>query len=489
MTLAERIVRGAKASLGATMLDILTNAALVVLLTRVLLTPNEYGQLNFVLSALGVVTILATLGIPKSTARYVTEFAETDPGQVPHVVKKSVVFLGSLVAAVSVATLLLGRPVANALGTPSVVPYLLAGSLYVVGRAGRTYFTALFQGFNRVTYSATVSSVASASRLPFVVAFVVLGFGVGGALFGYVASGVLATFVGAYIAYTKFYSKYDAADEPDADLSKRLLEYSIPLTATRGANVLDKKVDTLLVGVLLNMTAVGYYTVAKQVSDFVAAPASSFGYAVSPALGEQSSKDEIERAATLYEQSLEYVLVAYLPAVVGLVLVADPMIRYVFGTDYLGAVPVVQVFAGFMLVNAVNKVTSDGLDYLGRARSRAIIKSAMAVSNFCLNLVLIPVLGVVGAALATVATYTVYTLSNVYFIHQELAFDVPTVLRTLGAVALVTVAMAGTVWVALPYVSGLPTLFATVFLGGATWAALSVAGGILDVRKVANLLT
>jgi len=489
MSLVDRIARGVKAMLGARVLNLASNGILIVLLTRVLLDPEQFGQLNFVLSALGVVTILATLGLPKSAARYVTEFSETDPGQVPHVVRKSLTFILALVVVVAGGTLLLGRAVANALGTPSLVPFLLAGSLFVAARALTKYFSALFQGFNRVTYSATVSAVTSVSRLPLVAGFVVLGFGVGGALYGYVASFALAAGVGGYIAYTRFYADYEAADAPADDLSKRLLEYSVPLTATRGANVLDKKVDTLLVGVLLNMTAVGYYTIAKQVSDFVSAPASSFGYTVSPALGEQSSKDQTERAAKLYEQSLEYVLLAYVPAVVGLILVADPMVRYVFGTDYLGAVPVLQVFSGFMLVNAVNKVTSDGLDYLGRARSRAIIKSAMAVSNAGLNLLLIPLLGVVGAAIATVITYTIYTLSNVYFIHQELTIRFGFVLRRLAVTCLVTVAMAAAVWLALPYVTGLLTLFGAVFLGFGTWAALSVAGGILDVRRVAKLLT
>jgi O-antigen/teichoic acid export membrane protein len=489
MSLVDRIARGVKAMLGARVLNLASNGILIVLLTRVLLDPEQFGQLNFVLSALGVVTILATLGLPKSAARYVTEFSETDPGQVPHVVRKSLTFILALVVVVAGGTLLLGRAVANALGTPSLVPFLLAGSLFVAARALTKYFSALFQGFNRVTYSATVSAVTSVSRLPLVAGFVVLGFGVGGALYGYVASFALAAGVGGYIAYTRFYADYEAADAPADDLSKRLLEYSVPLTATRGANVLDKKVDTLLVGVLLNMTAVGYYTIAKQVSDFVSAPASSFGYTVSPALGEQSSKDQTERAAKLYEQSLEYVLLAYVPAVVGLILVADPMVRYVFGTDYLGAVPVLQVFSGFMLVNAVNKVTSDGLDYLGRARSRAIIKSAMAVSNAGLNLLLIPLLGVVGAAIATVITYTIYTLSNVYFIHQELTIRFGFVLRRLAITCLVTVAMAAAVWLTLPYVTGLLTLFGAVFLGFGTWAALSVAGGILDVRRVAKLLT
>ncbi|WP_232702081.1 flippase [Halobacterium wangiae] len=488
MTLAERLSRGAKATFGGNLVGMLSNAALIVLLTRVFLTPEEFGELNFVLSAVGVLAIFATLGLPKSAARYVTEFTETAPKQVPHVVRRSVVYLAALVAVVSGGTLVLGRPVANLIGVPSLVPYLLVAALYVAVSAFSSFFGSLFQGFNRVTWTAATRIITRVGQLVFVVAFIMLGYGVVGALFGYIAGLAVSTVFGGYVVYTRFYSTYERADEPAERLSRRLLEYSIPLTATRGANVLDKKVDTILVGVLLNMTAVGYYTLAKQVSNFVAMPAASFGFTLSPALGEQKNKQNVERASRLYEQSLEYVLLAYVPAVVGLALVADPMVRYIFGTDYLGAVPVVQVFGGFILVNAVNKITSDGLDYLGRARSRAIVKTVMSVSNFGLNLLLIPIIGVVGAAIATVLTYTVYTLSNVYFIHQELTIRIPRVARRLGIICLVTAGMALAVLVVLPYVSGILSLLAAVLLGAATWASLSIAGGVLDVQKVTNFL-
>jgi O-antigen/teichoic acid export membrane protein len=242
------------------------------------------------------------------------------------------------------------------------------------------------------------------------------------------------------------------------------------------------------VGVILSPVAVGYYTVAKQVSEFTAVPVSAFGFTVSPALGEQAAAGNVDRAARLYEESLRHVLLFYLPAATGLVLVAPPLVRHVFGTDYLPAVPVLQVFAGFIVVNAVNKVTNDGLDYLGRARSRAVAQGSMAGANAVLNVLLLPVLGVVGAAIATVLTYSVYTAANVYFIHQELspalwalASDTGTVLVVAGGMGLLVLAL-------LPYVSGVGSLLAVVAAGGATWAALAVLTGLLDVERVVGFL-
>ncbi|WP_313696278.1 flippase [Halorarum halobium] len=488
MVSTDRLSRGVKAIFGAGVVRMVSNALLVVLLTRFLLTTEGYGRLNFALSVLTIVSIFATLGLPKSAARYITDFAETDPGQIPHIIRRSVLYLGVITVVLSVAVVVVGRPAARLLDEPRIVPFLLVGAVYIGSRSGTKYLGSIFQGFNQVTWTAVVKVISSVSRLVFVAAFVLLGFGAVGALAGYVASFVLASVVGFGALYVDFYRRYEPAPEMEEGLTRRMLEYAVPLTATRGANVLDKRVDTVLVGLLMNMTAVGYYTVAKQVSDFVSMPAASFGFTISPALGEQKSGDRLDRAASLYERSLQYVLLAYVPATVGLILVAEPMVRYVFGTPYLEAVPVVQVFSGFIFVNAINKVTSDGLDYLGRARSRAVVKTATAVANFLLNLVLIPTMGVVGAAIATVITYTVYTGANVWVIHSELEFSLRRVARHAGIVCLVTAGMGAVVVSVLPMVSGILTLVGAVVVGLLVWSVLSVAGGVLDVREVAEFI-
>jgi len=488
MSLADRIVRGLKATLAAQVVHTVSNAALVLLLTRYLLTPEGYGRLNFALSTLAVVAIFGTLGLPKSVARYVTEFSETDPGQIPHLLARSLAYLLGLLAIVGVVLAVSSRHLADFLGDPALAPFLLLGVAHVACRGTATYLRLVFQGFNRVDYSALLRSISSVSRLAFAVALVLLGFGALGALGGYVAGFAIAVAVGLTLLYARFYSDIQPAERVTDGLSRRLLEYSVPLTATRGANVLDRRVDMVLVGTLLNTTAVGYYALAKQIGQFASVPAASLGFTISPAVGEQSAGDRRDRAARLYEESLEFVLLLYLPAALGLALVAAPLVRHVFGTDFLPAVPVVQTFGAYVLVNAVNKITADGLDYLGRARSRAIAKGAMAVANFLLNLALIPVMGVVGAAVATVATYTVYTGLNVYVIHDELSLRLDHIGRRLAGVTGVSVGMAAAVVAAIPHVSGVVTLGGVVALGVVVWAALAIGTGLLDVRRIVSLL-
>ncbi len=486
MELSERISRGIKATLGANIIDVAANGLLIIILARYLLTPDEYGMLYFAISILGVVGIFGTLGLPSSIARYVAEYAESDPTQLRYILSFSLLVLAILSGLVGLVVTLSSPLIARYLEEPGLAPLLALGIGYIFMQAMRKYLTKSFQGFNRVDYSALVSSTSALSRIVFVVAFVLLGFGAVGALAGYVAGFLVAVVIGFIILYWKFYQTHDPALTPEEGLRKRILEYSVPLTATRGAGVLDKQVDTILVGIFLTPAAVGFYTIAKQVSEVCITPAKALGFTVSPAYGEQQAGDRSEQAARLYEQSLEGVLLLYVPAVVGLVLIAEPMIQYVFGPEYLEAAIVLQIMALYVLASAITQITSDGLDFLGRARERAIAKSITAIANVVLNILLIPTIGLIGAPIATVITYSIYTGANVFIIGNELPIQFGTAARTTLGVSTVSVVMGVCVYLLLPHVSGLISLLAVVGLGIAVWAFLGALGGLLDLRKAVD---
>lgn len=484
MSVADRIKRGVSASLGANLVDTAVNALLIVVLARYLLSPDEYGLLFYALSVIGVVAMFGTLGIPSSAGRYVTEYGELDRDQIRYVIRSSLVTLLGLAVAVGLAVSLASPLIADFLDEPGLAPILAAGVGYIVFQSLRSLVVSIFQGLNRVDLSALVNAINAVVRFLAVVALVLVGLGAVGAFLGYVVGFALGTAVGAVILYREFYRTYDSSVPREEGLVRRLLEYSVPLTATRGATVLDKRVDTILVGVLINPVAVAYYTVGKQVAQVAVTPATSLGYTISPTVGEQKAGKQETRAARVYERSFEAIMILYIPAVVGLFLVADPLVRYVFGADYVGGVVVVQVLSVYVLVNAVSRITSDALDFLGRARHRAIIKTTMAVANFLLNLLLIPTLGVAGAAIATVITHSGYVGTNVVIISRELPLEFGRIGRSIAVVTAVSLVMGVGVAALLPYVSGLPSLVAVVGAGVGIWAGLSVGTGLVDVDEI-----
>ena len=488
MSLSQRISRGLKATLLSRIIKAGTNAAMIIVLARYLLGRDEYGLLYFALSVIGVITIFATLGLPKSTARYVNEYLEEDPSQIPLILRRSLAYIVTLAVLVGIGLIVSREWLANFLDEPRLAPFLLVGVVYLFFRAIYQYCILVFQGLNRVDWSAIMGIIENVTRLVFAVGLVLLGYEALGAFGGYVLGYVIAVTVGLVGLYVYFYRNFDPAPELEDGLSRRILEYSVPLTATRGANVLDKRVDTVLVGVILGSTAVSFYTIARQVADFASVPVRSLGFTISPALGEQQSANQTKRAARLYKESFKHVSLLYIPGAVGLVLIAEPLIRHVVGVEYLGAVPVLQILSIFILVNAVNLITTDSLDYLGRARIRAIAKGLTAIANFFLNLLLLPLLGVAGAADATVITFTAYTATNVLVIHRELDLQLVKMARDAAVVSGISLAMGLVVFLTLPHISGLLTLAGVVAAGFLVWAALSIAIGLIDVHEAIAFL-
>ncbi len=102
---------------------------------------------------------------------------------------------------------------------------------------------------------------------------------------------------------------------------------------------------------------------------------------------------------------------------------------------------------------------------------------------------MIPLFGVVGAAAATVVTFGVYTAVNVAIIHSELSLSVHRLVRHLAAVGAVAGVMSVAVYAALDATSGVVAVAGSVLVGVAVWAALSVAGGLLDPERVVSVLS
>ncbi|MFB6159823.1 MAG: flippase [Haloferacaceae archaeon] len=487
-SLLDRAVDGLTAILTANVLGLVVKGATILVLVRYLLSPDEYGFLFFALSIVTFAQLFCDLGFARSAAKYVSEYRESDPAQVPHILRTALAYNLAAIAVVAALLLVFRGGIASLLDTPRLAPLLVIGAGYVAVRSLFVFLKTIFQGFNRVAWSALVTGVASVGEFVFVVGGVVLLGGVTGAFVGYVVAYALAGVVGFAVLYRRFYTRFRRAPAVEAGLPRRIFEYNLPLTLTKGAGLVLSKTDILLVGLFMNTAAVGYYTLGLQIAEFVIIPATSLGFVISPAFGESRARGELDEARTVYETSLKHTLLLYLPAAAGLFVVAEPAVRLVFGASYLNAVPAIRVLTLFVVFKAIDDITHLALDYLGEARLRAVAKGGGAVVNVGLNVLLIPRVGIVGAAVATVCTYAAIVAVNLGLIHRELSLPLGDLARAVARISGVTVGMAVAVGVLVRYVSDVLTLAAVVSFGVGLWALLAVASGLLDRRQLNALL-
>lgn len=485
MSLVDRIVSGFKAQFLSKLVSAIAGAVLLTALAR-LLNPQGYGLFMLALTIFSSFKLVARLGIPGSAGRYVAEFKEKKPEQLPHIVRFSLLLnLGAI--AVTVLVVLVSYPyIVDLLDDPELGPFLIVGSILLVVGTIRTYLVKVLQGFEAIQFVAVLKAIDPVGRLVFALGLVLAGFGAMGAYVGYIISSVLTTALGLGYLVFRLRGFEEEGTSIESGLPRRIAEYSLPLTATNSAYVLDRRIDTLLVGFFLSPVEVGFYVLGDRVVRILQTPMSALGFTLSPMFGSEKAAGNITRISRIYEVTLVNSLLLYIPAAAGIVLIADPLVTLVFGPEYSGAIIVLQVLGLYAVFKAITKLTDNGLNYLGRARDRAIFRGSTAILNVILNVILIPIFGVVGAAIATVITYGLYTAANLYIISLELEMRPSYLAKQLVSITLITAAMAAVVYNLVSYISGWLTLFLVIGAGGGIWAVLSVATGMLDVRQLVS---
>lgn len=459
---------------------------LLVLLAR-FLGANEYGLFFLALSVFSVAEVFSRAGFAKSGARYVTEYIQHAPGQVSHIIRISFLFTLSTTILSAAVLYYFSSSIAILFGEPRLAPLLEIGPIFIIASTLVYYHRTLLQGFEDIRKSSILHGSKAVLLFIITVPAAYLGYEAYGILVTYIIALSSAAVVGTYFTYSSL-MQYQSDNRVENGLRKRIFEYNIPLTATKGANIIDKRVDILLVGYFLNPVFVSYYVISKQVVNFAEVPVSALGFTLSPAFSRQRIEEGVSKSARTYEDALIVTLLLYVPGAFGLFVLAGDVIKYVFGEEYLGGKVVLQLLSVFLVLQAVMYITSNGLDYLGRARSRAIVKVTTSILNIILNVILIPIWGVEGAALATVITFTIYSIANIVIINSELNVDFTRVRTPVLKVVAISGMMAVLVNYASKWVGGIITLVCVVLLGIAIWIiGINVLGLIESDGKMVKL--
>lgn len=486
MSLVSDLSNRFKTEFVAQVVSVLSGGLLVVVLTR-LLSTDGYGLLHLSISVFGVAGFFSRLGIAKATARHVIKYREQDPSQLPHIIQFSFLLILGTVTVTAVALFGSRRFIANFLKEPELIPLLAAGCFFVSFKTLINYTRRVFQGFEEIQVAAGLRAVRDGARVLLAIGLTALGYGVIGALTGYIVSFGVTAVIGLWYLYVNHYKGLKSG-VIEHGLRRRIVEYAVPLTATDSANLLENRIDTVMLGFFIGPVAVAYYTISKQVIQFVKTPISSLGFTLAPTYEAQVAKGNPDTAARLYEKALSYGLLLYIPAAAGLIIVAEPMITLIFGDDYSGAVPVLQIMAIWAVFRSVSQVTSNGLDYLGQAKTRAILLISTSILNFLLNILLIPRMGVLGAAVATNITAALYTVGCLYLIHYELGLRLKWLFRHIILILTITLIMSAIVSQIGGYASGITSLLLITVLGVVIWFVLSLALGLIDMKIINQLL-
>jgi O-antigen/teichoic acid export membrane protein len=360
----------------------------VPLLTRHL-GVEDFGGYVTVLSLVTVVSLIADAGL---TVIGMREYAVDDAHR-RHVLIANIVSLRLIIAS-------LGTVVA--IGFAAVAGY---DSALVLGTAlaGAGVLLALVQQTYTIPLSADLRwglvTALDLLRQALSVLAVLLLIVVGAGVTAFLASSIPVALVVA--AVTGFFVHRAVALRPSVDVSEwhRLLRATVLVAAASILSALFYRIAIILMSVLSTEQETGYFSASFRVIEVIVSIPSLITTAAFPILV-RAAKDEHERLVYGMQRLFEIGLILGVWSALALYIGAEPVIRFIGGSDFDESVPVLQIQGIATAASFLFAVWAAGLWAIGAQRSLVVASSVGVVTVFVLTAILAPSYGAEGAAVA-----------------------------------------------------------------------------------------
>jgi len=304
------------------------------------------------------------------------------------------------------------------LGSYGVSLILLASSL-ILFRGVFGIISAVFRVEEKIRAVIFFDFFQRYGGLIFTVLLVILYKDLFGYYWGLVAAEALLTVIMLYLARKDFAfalirKKYVVSS----------IQYGFPLSMSNISTFLLSSGDRYVIGFFLGPAAVGIYSVAYNLCNYIFELIKNiFFKTFMPLVINNWNKDEIILSQKTLSLHFRLYIMVTLPAVFGLTAVGADALTLLAGAKYQDAFFLVPVLASAIAVNGLSHVTFSGMYYKSQSRRILMITLGTAILNLALNLILLPLVGLVGAAWATGISYLLMVLSGYFYTKQSLKIN------------------------------------------------------------------
>lgn len=383
--------RGAMWALGAQVAVQAVRFAGVVVLAR-LLTPDAYGAAALAITIASFSMILGDLGY--GTALVQSSTASQRRASTACWCALGAGMIGSGIAALG------AYPAAQVLGEPEVTGLVIAGGLTLFLVAAGSTSNAL------LTRSMSFGVIQGAGLIAWL--FATAG-GIAAAALGAGAWAlVLQQVVLAAVTSAGFIlaARWRPSLEFSRAAMRSLSRFAVPYTGGSAFIILQGVVTVLLIGHLVGLEELGTWNLSMAVViaplTLLAAPISRVVYAAFARM-----RDSQERVAEVWLDGFTMLAAALLPALFGLVALAPDLIPLAFGSQWVTAVPVVQILCVLVMSRTLQMWNVAVLDAAGKPHVNMFLSAAVLIA-------LLPSIWL-GSAFGIVGVAVAYTLAALIF--------------------------------------------------------------------------
>jgi O-antigen/teichoic acid export membrane protein len=395
------VAKGATIIFGGLVAGTLLGMVNQIILGRYL-GPENYGLFNLSMSVVMIAAALSVFGFFGSLSRFIPYHLEKKEQNIV----RSVIDFGALfsfflgLTFAIIIYLLAGSLAIRVFHDPRLEPVLKIFAIVIPLHGLQQVVRGTVRGFKAAKYDAILFNIGT--RIVTILVFLLSMLFVNrlyGAIIAFIAGVVVTTAVTVWIIIKKIFPDY--REYRRVPVARNLLSFSWPLALTGFTFLFVSKTDKVLLGYFMTSKDVGIYTPALMIANLLIFISTAFKYIFLPTVSEYFSKNDLQGLEPLFKSTSKWNFLVVLPLFVFILIFPKEILTILFGSSYTGGYLALIIVSLGIAANDFAGTSATILVAGGRTKANLACEIIAGTTNVVLNIILIPIYGIVGAAIAT----------------------------------------------------------------------------------------
>ncbi|WP_346434752.1 flippase [uncultured Methanoculleus sp.] len=377
----------------------------------------DYGIWAQISITISLLTPMALLGLSMALVRFLS--AEKNIEHIREGLYSIIVFVLFTGSGISFLVFLLSDLLATSIfGDIATSPYIRAGSFLILLSALDQLALFYFRVSRQTKTFALLTIFQSFGQFFLVLALLLSGFG----LMGVILATLIVNIALFVVAMVRVTAQVGFAI-PRFTYLAEYLRYSLPLTPNSLIRWVTDSSDRYLIGFFLGVGSVGVYSAAYAIGNLIQLFISPIQFILFPELSRLYDERKSGDVKVYLSYSLKYFLFIAIPAAFGLAVLSKPLLEIFTSTEFVSGSSVIPFIALAGLLAGVFQVIINITHLVKKTQFNLAIHVVAAVINVILNVLLIPMIGILGAAIATTLSYLAMVIICISVSFKYIKFD------------------------------------------------------------------
>lgn len=417
MELRKKIFSGSAFVFSSRIVNMVSLVIFSITMAR-LLGRDIYGLISIAIGFLGIFAIIGDIGLNIAGIRYISMyFAKKRYEDIRTIVSSSFIIKFGL-AMILASICYFGSDAIAEFFQKDVAPLFKITAFIIICNVLGSVFQTVMKGLQRMDLFAISNIFRDISWIIISIGLVLYGWGVIGAMWGYLISAMIWLGVCGLIYIVPLRNRIPETQEKKKEIGKvirnRLIVFGMPVVIMDITVLLYNWTDTFVLAYYRPTWEVSCYNIAFGLVNMVMIIIASVSTTLFPIFSREHALKRKKRQKMIYEEVVKFVMIIIYPLLTLMWFLA-PYIILIYGTEYLPAIFPLLILVTWGFFRPISNIGGGFLTAKGKQRLVMKITISMALLNLILNMILIPTYHMVGAAVATSISF-IFGAIIIYYI-------------------------------------------------------------------------